>query len=53
MFSFPAAPDVVALIVSTFDPTLSPSSKDALEQLLLKNEALATAVDAKEQDTVL
>ena len=34
VFSFPAAPDVVALVINSFDPVISPSSGDAIRALL-------------------
>ena len=50
VFSYPAAPDVVAILISTFDPTISPSSKEAIEALHQKNASLDAAVSAKDLD---
>lgn len=47
IFSFPAAPDVATMILESFEPQVSPSSKGAIEALLLKSAALDAAGAAK------
>ena len=50
VFSFPAAPDVVALLITTFAPDLAPDSRAEIERLHLQSVQLEAAVAAKEFD---
>lgn len=50
VFSFPAAPDVAALVVTSFEPVLSPSHREEINALHLKAVQLDAAVAAKEFD---
>jgi SNF2 family DNA or RNA helicase len=53
VFSFPAAPDIVALVISSFDPVISPSSGDAIRALLAQEQTLTEAAEAKGADSSL
>lgn len=53
VFSYPAAPDIVAALISTFEPTISPSSKERINELHLKSVQLSAAVAAKDFDVTL
>lgn len=50
VFSFPAAPDVARDVCEFFDPVLSPSHKDPIDQLRLRAIQLDAAVAAKDFD---